>query len=262
VIVAFCDSITPTTELRDANGYDWAWAYEIFGEIEDFPGYKIGSEGTVWSLWIRGSKNRRLGTVWKRLKAQLNCRFPYYYVALRDKEGRKRDFKVSVLVLRAFMGPKPEGYEAAHLNGRSRDDRLRNLAWKTHEGNMADKVLHGTHRQGTQIPCSVLNEQTVRVIKDLIGTMSYCQISRLFRVTDSVIREIALGRSWKHVPGGFGGTKSFRSKLSDEDVLNIRRRYRLGEIQEAIASDFGISRTSVSMIVNGKSWKHLPMEIL
>lgn len=54
--------------------------------------------------------------------------------------------------------------------------------------------------------------------------------------------------------------------LTDEMVLEIRRRYAVGGrpyvggtiTQQALADEFGVTRPSISMIVNRKTWTHLP----
>lgn len=57
-------------------------------------------------------------------------------------------------VLEAFVGPRPEGSEAAHHNGNKHDNLLENLRWATHAENIADKVRHGT--------CSAHGKQLTR----------------------------------------------------------------------------------------------------
>lgn len=47
------------------------------------------------------------------------------------------------------------------------------------------------------------------------------------------------------------------SKLNDEMVVEIRRLASEGIDQDAIAEQFGISRTNVSSIVRRKTWKHV-----
>jgi group I intron endonuclease len=47
-------------------------------------------------------------------------------------------------------------------------------------------------------------------------------------------------------------------KLTEEVVLEIRKRANNGELQKDISKHFGISKSSVSFIVNRKTWKHLP----
>lgn len=49
------------------------------------------------------------------------------------------------------------------------------------------------------------------------------------------------------------------SSLTGEDVMNIRSRCSRGEKQSAVGIDFGITQRTVSKIVTGKTWKHLPL---
>jgi hypothetical protein len=70
----------------------------------------------------------------------------YWQVRLYNAHGTK-DRKVHHLVLEAFHGPRPEGYECRHLNGVATDNAEWNLAWGTHVENMADKRKHGTARR-------------------------------------------------------------------------------------------------------------------
>lgn len=55
----------------------------------------------------------------------------------------------------------------------------------------------------------------------------------------------------------FGERKAL-AKLTEADVLEIRRRVRAGELQRSIAEDFGVSRVTISDIKRRKSWQHLP----
>jgi hypothetical protein len=53
------------------------------------------------------------------------------------------------------------------------------------------------------------------------------------------------------------GEKHGRAKLTEADVLEIRRRIAAGESQSSIAADFGIHHTTVGAIKSGKRWSHL-----
>lgn len=48
------------------------------------------------------------------------------------------------------------------------------------------------------------------------------------------------------------------AKLSDGDVVEIRRRWAAGETQAVIGRDFGATQAHVSQIVTMKTWRHLP----
>lgn len=47
---------------------------------------------------------------------------------------------VHSLVLESFVGPRPSGQEARHLNGNRADNRLENLSWGTAQANANDRV--------------------------------------------------------------------------------------------------------------------------
>lgn len=53
------------------------------------------------------------------------------------------------------------------------------------------------------------------------------------------------------------GERHHRTSLTAEQVLAIRDRYAKGETQLSLAREFGIRNTTVSNMVNGKSWKNL-----
>lgn len=55
------------------------------------------------------------------------------------------------------------------------------------------------------------------------------------------------------------GTKSHFAKLSEQDVIEIRRLCESGVRQLELSNKFGVSRECISVIINGKSWKHIPI---
>src|SRR5262249_27903182 len=124
-------------------GADWAC-------IPSLNGYRFDRSGRVWSCWVRGSKKHRVSSEWNEIKPRPNVRRDYLYVTLKTPDGRKH-FRVNVLILWAFTGSRPDGLEAAHLDGDRSNNRVENLAWKTHAENIADKAGHGTVRKGEGI---------------------------------------------------------------------------------------------------------------
>jgi len=53
------------------------------------------------------------------------------------------------------------------------------------------------------------------------------------------------------------GEKQGSAKLTENEVIEIRNRYKTGETQESIAGDFHISRPQISNVVNRKQWAHV-----
>jgi hypothetical protein len=82
--------------------------------------------------------------------------------------------------------------------------------------------------------------------------------------TDNVV-DMELKRRSKHVKGESHGA----SKLSEADVAEIRRRYKprvghrpnSGVSQKKLAEEYGVHRATIQLILSGKNWKHIPVEI-
>lgn len=110
--------------------------------------YEVSSLGQVRSL-DRYSHGLRRGRV---LKAHIGAGNGYPYVTLY-RTPEKRRANVHVLVLEAFVGPRPLGMEALHDNGDRADARVSNLRWGTHGENIADVVRHGRHVQSAKTHC-------------------------------------------------------------------------------------------------------------
>ena len=53
------------------------------------------------------------------------------------------------------------------------------------------------------------------------------------------------------------GSSHGASKLTEEDVVEIKERLRAGETQESIGEDFGVGSRAISLINRGKRWKHV-----
>ena len=72
----------------------------------------------------------------------------YEHVSVLLVDGRRVSWDIHVLVCLAFHGPRPDGFQASHLNGNSHDNRPENLAWETPRDNTSRKLHHGTHDRG------------------------------------------------------------------------------------------------------------------
>lgn len=113
--------------------------------------YQVSDQGQVKSLSRIVDNGHQLRTVRERIlkPSPLN---KYLYVTI-CKEGRNRKAKINVLVLEAFVGPRPENLKSCHNNGNSEDNRLINLRWDTQQSNIQDSVSHGTHGQARKTHC-------------------------------------------------------------------------------------------------------------
>jgi hypothetical protein len=54
------------------------------------------------------------------------------------------------------------------------------------------------------------------------------------------------------------GEKSGGAKLTENQVIEIRKAYQEGAITSDLANKYSLSRSACIRIINGKTWKHLP----
>ncbi|MFF6903484.1 HNH endonuclease [Streptomyces hydrogenans] len=53
------------------------------------------------------------------------------------------------------------------------------------------------------------------------------------------------------------GSRSGTSKLTDAEIVEIRQRAAGGELHRVLAANYGVSRSTITQIVNNKTWRHL-----
>ena len=56
------------------------------------------------------------------------------------------------------------------------------------------------------------------------------------------------------------GSRSGTSKLTERQVVEIRARQAAGELHRVLAAEYGVSRTTITQIVSGKTWRHVSGE--
>lgn len=178
-----------------------------------FPGYKVGDDGSVWSLKRSGRKktsyemevlihdlyaqgmikttiarkikmpySRVISVLkrdpqpekWKKLSCKFYDRKHYPMSTLCREDGERLIIAVHQLVLLAFVGPCPPGLEARHFPDRSKaNNRLDNLQWGTPEQNCLDKIYHGTDNSGEKNSMSKLTNKNAKKIRRLYKTGQY-----------------------------------------------------------------------------------------
>jgi hypothetical protein len=108
--------------------------------------YEVSDRGRVRSLdrvhWVSASRTRgpylckRKGRI---LVQSVSDKTGHLVVSL----GRGDSSFVHSIVLSAFIGGRPNGLVARHINGKATDNRLANLAWSTERENSRDRLRHG-----------------------------------------------------------------------------------------------------------------------
>lgn len=167
----------------------------LFREIEAYPGYRVGSNGSVWSEW--NSRWGRSGT-WRRRKLVPSKR-GYLTVVLYNTAGRRR-FYVHHLVLRAFVGPRPSGLEGCHEDCNHQNNRACNLRWDTSAGNRADTIRAGRFARGEKMPHAKLDPEKVRAARIAYSQgRSAKSLARLHEVALNTMLKALRRQTWTHV---------------------------------------------------------------
>lgn len=120
-----------------------------------------------------------------------------------NKKDRK---SVHRLVAIAFV-PNPSNQpNVLHDNGNGFDNYYKNLKWGTQVENLQDAMRHGTWfkpplLRGSKNGNSKITEKEAKKIKYLLKNSGLSQqaIGNLVGVTRSLVRDIKLGNSWKHL---------------------------------------------------------------
>jgi len=171
---------------------------EKWRPVEEFTGYDVSNEGRVrgWRKGYRGGFMKRPMPI--MLSTQKD-KDGYPTIRLSDGKRRKKQ-RVHSLVLKAFVGPRPEGENASHLNGNRMDNRSVNLVWESQKQNIARKKEHGTQQIGENGSSSKLTNKDVRSIRRLDSEgVNFIRLAEMFGVTRQNIGHIVNRSTWTHV---------------------------------------------------------------
>ena len=181
-------------------------------EFLGFPDYAVGVDGVVWSKRTKGGGYSE----WHKMKLFPSRDGKGYLDAQVCNAPNRKYFKVSHLVLFAFVGPKPfPEAQGRHLNDIKSDNSLENLEWGTQSQNMQDLKRNGKFpdRKGERNSQAKLTEKQVREIRRLY-------IPRHLRTSDKLDR---------------------KGKRNREDYLKYSMKN--------LAKIFGVSISAISFIV-------------
>jgi hypothetical protein len=169
--------------------------------VPDFPGFRVGTDGSIWSRMGRGGRGLTpLLKTWRRIRRKADTN-GYVTVKLHWRGQVLRE-KLHRLVLLLFVGPcPPDKDEAAHENGVRTDNRLSNLSWKTRLENAADRIRHGNQMHGEGHASAKLTEAIVYRMRQLYaaGIEDSVSLSRLYGVSQYAAYSAVVGKTWRHV---------------------------------------------------------------
>ena len=173
---------------------------EDWRPIPGHPGYEASTQGRVRStarvvplagMW--GPTNRKLAS---RILTPLRHTGGYTKLTLWSK-GVGSQHLTHKLVLWAFVGIRPAGLEACHLNGIKTDNRLCNLKWGSRSENQAHRELHGTGRIGKRFTQNRLSSEMVERVRSLSALLNNTEIARALQMPRTTVNDLVSRRTRK-----------------------------------------------------------------
>lgn len=166
-----------------------------FRDIPGWPGYRVGSDGSIWTAWTFGGNHSHIGSAWRVLKGGIDK--GGYHKVILCAGGKRRYTRVGVLILETFVGPRPAGFFMCHNDG-TRNDALSNLRWDTCKANARDAVDHGALPRGEKCPRHKLTEsQVIDAVQSARRGETWQSIADRLGVTKTAIGSIIRGRNWR-----------------------------------------------------------------
>lgn len=185
----------------DATGIFKMKNKEIWKDVISYEGlYRVSSIGRVQSVerfCKHVSGTRRVPAKTMQLR-KMKCG----YMSVQLCKNAVSVYKlVHRLVLESFVGPCPKGMESRHFpDGCRTNNKLSNLGWTTPKKNAMDRVIHNTVNWGERNGHAKLSIKQVNLIKrEVAKGKSYAELGRQLNVHRCTVRDVAIGRCWKHV---------------------------------------------------------------
>ena len=183
-------------EWRPVVGYEGLYEVSDLGRVRSLPKAVVTTAARGGTPHVSFRRERIMKPAY---------RMGYAGVSL-SKDGRHRIWRVSRLVLFAFVGPPVgEATLSCHRDGNQSDDNVANLYWGTPQQNVDDMFTHGNKirsltRNRIRPKQAKVTINEVRGIKLLLAAgRPATVIARDYGVSVQLIRMIQYGRTWRKV---------------------------------------------------------------
>lgn len=175
---------------------------EVWKPVVGFEGfYEVSNMGRVRSVARRVLHKRAGSTRISPSRILRPALRAYGYLGLQlSVRGKQSSHYVHALVLRAFVGPRPDGTEACHCNGVATDNRACNLRWDTKSENNKDRFRHGyvaPVRRGEDAANAKLSNTKAQKIREMLASgMTQKQVAAVFGIGQSTVSRVKLRKVW------------------------------------------------------------------
>lgn len=164
--------------------------------------YEVSNIGRIRSLRLRAGRYDRERATPLIRAMRLHDGYPVIDLPGPDRKRKTEiTFRVHCIVCETFNGPKPDGFECAHLNGDRADCRAENLKWASPTENQSHRILHGTDCRGSRQYSAILTEQDViRMRREYVHRRGQIkEWANNFGCTTGAVWRAINGKTWRHI---------------------------------------------------------------
>ena len=210
-------------------------------DIPGFPGYKVSNQGRIASYKIIIGSEFGVGPEWdisekpQRLLKPAADKKGYRGVNLMDADMKQNFIRVNTLVLLSFVGPCPDGLECCHNDSNPNNNRLDNLRYDTHQGNMNDR-------------CPLSPELLTCLRYQVANGERVNNLIKAYDVDAWFIKDVCSGRSYSTLGSGPITKKEDMntSRTSNYKIIRTMQLIQGGMFQKEAARIVGVHESTVS----------------
>lgn len=174
--------------------------------IRGHEGYEVSDHGRVRSWWTAGGGSgsghggRAIGAMPKiTIGSKQRSGHLVFEFGRRGGSGR-HTVGVHVLVLEAFVGPRPDGLFCCHNDGDPGNNRLENLRWDTRSANNIDILRHGGQRH-----CVLTEADIPSIWARMVSGEATTNIARDMNLSIAALNRVRCGQGWTHITSNLPG---------------------------------------------------------
>lgn len=158
----------------------------MFQQLKEDSRFEISQSGI-----IRNAKT-------KAIKSQYVSSAGYYMISI-SKKNKSKPHRVHRLLANNFIENIEKLKEVNHKDGNKLNNKLNNLEWVSHFGNMQHAFSTGlANNTGTKNGMAKLDNEKVIEIKNLLKQgISQYKIAKMYNVSRSAILKINLNKTWQ-----------------------------------------------------------------
>lgn len=174
------------------------------------------------------------------------------------------------LAYHIIFGDIPKGMLVCHSCDNPPCCNPEHLFLGTNKDNSEDMVNKNRsfHTVGEDNPVAILTEEIVKeiILAYTTSKTSYSKLALHYDVSISAIRDVIKGRRWAYLTEDLRndvksigcGERISLSKLTENDIVNIRLEYAIGNITcSNLGKRYGVSAHCIGDVVRRVTWKHV-----